>query len=314
MPSKVILVELKKIQYFLRIVEKGSLSKAAESLYLTQPTLSRFLAKLEEETGTKLFFRGKQNSLELTECGQKYYETAKKIDALWTGLEAELSSHRSSIVGKTHIFLGIDGDHLYPFAFSCAEQVMKQYPELSIHISCHNSLEIPQHLIEGTLDLAILSYSEMDERLVYLLDKKTEVDLVVSKANPLAAQSYQLPGQENRRVTLQALPPNTPFLLMKPPAVLRQETDQYMKKLKYEPNVMLDYVRHASVPTLISSNKDLVGFCPRNNRSEQMAYLALDPPFYVTRGICYRQNAELCPAEQALIALLKKRPKIRSLD
>ena len=44
-------MELKKIRYFLRIVEKGGLSKAAESLYLTQPTMSRFLAKLEEERG-----------------------------------------------------------------------------------------------------------------------------------------------------------------------------------------------------------------------------------------------------------------------
>ena len=43
-------MELKKIEYFLRIVDEGSLSKAAQSLYLTQPTLSRFLEKLESET------------------------------------------------------------------------------------------------------------------------------------------------------------------------------------------------------------------------------------------------------------------------
>ena len=54
---------LRKIRYFLSIVENGSLSKAAQDLYLTQPTLSRFLAKLEEEVGHELFLRQKDNSL-----------------------------------------------------------------------------------------------------------------------------------------------------------------------------------------------------------------------------------------------------------
>jgi len=71
-------MELKKIQYFLSIVEEGSLSKAAQSLYLTQPTLSRFLARLEEEAGVQLFRRNKDSSLELTEAGEAYLNAAKK--------------------------------------------------------------------------------------------------------------------------------------------------------------------------------------------------------------------------------------------
>ena len=75
-------MELKKIKYFLRIVEKGGLSKAASSLYLTQPTLSRFLSNLEEELGVKLFVRGHDNSLTLTQAGQIYLEMAKKVETM----------------------------------------------------------------------------------------------------------------------------------------------------------------------------------------------------------------------------------------
>lgn len=87
-------MELKKIQYFLKIVETGSLSKAAEQLYLTQPTLSRFLLKLEEEAGTKLFSRGRDNSLSLTAGGLVYLEAARRIDAIWNDMQADLQQER----------------------------------------------------------------------------------------------------------------------------------------------------------------------------------------------------------------------------
>ena len=87
-------MELKKVQYFLKIVEAGSLSRAAEQLYLTQPTLSRFLAKLEEEAGTKFFSRGRDNSLSLTADGLIYLEAARRIDVLWNEMQADLQQER----------------------------------------------------------------------------------------------------------------------------------------------------------------------------------------------------------------------------
>ena len=87
-------MELRNITYFLRIVETGSLSKAAESLYLTQPTLSRFLSKLEDELGVTLFRRSKSTALELTEAGQKIAVRARKLQeqyfsALYRGVSEE---------------------------------------------------------------------------------------------------------------------------------------------------------------------------------------------------------------------------------
>ncbi len=53
-------MELRVLKYFLTVAEKESITKAAESLYITQPTLSRQLMDLEEEVGKKLFIRGKK--------------------------------------------------------------------------------------------------------------------------------------------------------------------------------------------------------------------------------------------------------------
>ena len=60
-------------EYFLRIAEYENISKAAESLYISQPSLSKYLKKLEESVGTELFER-KQSSLRLTDGGRAFLE------------------------------------------------------------------------------------------------------------------------------------------------------------------------------------------------------------------------------------------------
>ena len=89
-------MKLKKVQYFLKIVEKGSLSKAANSVGLIQPTLTRFLAGLEKEAGTKLFSRGKDNSLTLTTAGLIYLEAARKINVIWNNMLADLRNEQDN--------------------------------------------------------------------------------------------------------------------------------------------------------------------------------------------------------------------------
>ena len=72
-------MELRKISYFLKIVECGSLSKAAQSLYLTQPSLSRFLDGLEADVGVKLFTRSKSSSLVLTPAENYLIKLLKEV-------------------------------------------------------------------------------------------------------------------------------------------------------------------------------------------------------------------------------------------
>lgn len=71
-------MELKDIEYFLAIAEEGNLVKAAERMYISQPAMSKFLSKLENEYGTKFFIRN-HNHLKLTNFGLIFLDGAKKI-------------------------------------------------------------------------------------------------------------------------------------------------------------------------------------------------------------------------------------------
>ena len=81
---------IKELAYVIAVAEKGNVSKAAESLFISQPSLSRFIKDLENRLGVTLFQRI-NNRLILTYAGEKYVETAKKITELYARLEQELS-------------------------------------------------------------------------------------------------------------------------------------------------------------------------------------------------------------------------------
>ena len=77
------------IETFWAVVQHGTMTAAAEALYITQPTLSMRIRALEERVGTPLFLRGKgQRRIQLTEAGQKFLTLARR----WQSLLAETDS------------------------------------------------------------------------------------------------------------------------------------------------------------------------------------------------------------------------------
>lgn len=303
-------MELRKIQYFLRIVDAGSLSKAAQSLYLTQPTLSRFLEKLEEELGVALFVREKNNALTLTPAGKTYLQTARKIDAQLQKLDTQLQPYRKE---EGTLVFGISGDYLLPFARECAEKVKAQYPELSVSCECDSSPVIQQMVADGSVRIGLCAFLEKDPALSYALCNKTEINLVVAKDHPLAARSYRIPGQEACRISLSQLPGDAGFAMMRGNTVLRRTVETYLARQKYVPDVRQTYSRHGSIARVVGTSQ-LIGFCPADNHSERLAYLALDPPLYYSHGVCWQQRTSLHPAERLLVSLLKRMPGKRNLD
>ena len=302
-------MELRKIQYFLRIVEEGSLSKAAQSLYLTQPTLSRFLEKLEQEVGAALFTRSRNNALVLTPEGETYLKTARKIDALWRALDEELAPGRKQ---ENKLTFGISGDYLQPFAAQCARQVMERYPGVSVSYFCDSSPEIQRLVAQGEIRIGLCAFDKKDPLLSYAQCSKTEMNLVVSKAHPLAQHSYRLPGQADKRIALRQLEENAEFVMMRGRTVLREITEKYMSKQKYTPKVTQTYVRHGALPEVVGGSQ-LIGFCPASDFSDRFAYIALEPAFHYCHGVCWLRKTVLTPQEKMLISLLKEMPQERRL-
>ena len=99
-------MELRVLRYFLAVVREQTVSAAAESLHLTQPTLSRQLRELEEQLGKKLFIRG-SHRIELTEEGMLLRKRAEQILELVSRTENDIASSNETIagdeIGRAHV-------------------------------------------------------------------------------------------------------------------------------------------------------------------------------------------------------------------
>jgi len=106
-------MELRVLEYFLAVARKESISKAAESLHLSQPTLSRQIRDLEEELGKQLLIRGNRR-VTLTDEGRLLQKRAEEIVSLVNKAEKELSLSDEIIAGDVYIGAGETESMRYP--------------------------------------------------------------------------------------------------------------------------------------------------------------------------------------------------------
>ena len=148
-------MEIRVLRYFLTAASEGSISRAAEKLNLTQPTLSRQLRELEEELGVSLFERGRKNrSLTLTEEGRLLRLRAGEIVELAERTESELSPASAQISGD--IFIGAGETRAMRIIAGAAERIRSQHSGVRFHIYSGNADEVYRRLDSGLLDLGIV--------------------------------------------------------------------------------------------------------------------------------------------------------------
>lgn len=148
-------MELRVLKYFLTIVREGSIIKAAETLYITQPTLSRQIMELEEELGTKLIIRGNKNrKISLTNEGIRLKKRAEEIVELTERTELEFKNQSEEISGNIYIGGG-ETDSMRLIA-KLALKLQKKYPNIRYHLYSGNADDIAEKLDKGLLDFGIL--------------------------------------------------------------------------------------------------------------------------------------------------------------
>ena len=146
-------MEMRHLRYFVTIVESGSLSKAADQLYIAQPALSLNVRALEAELKTKLLFRSPQG-VRPTEAGRRLYHHALTMLSFIEKINQEVRHGISSETGRVAIGLPFT---LAPVLGSLLfQRVRTKYPGVHLHILEFMSELLPELLTRGRLDMAIV--------------------------------------------------------------------------------------------------------------------------------------------------------------
>ena len=147
-------MEARVLEYFLRVVEHGSINRAAEELRLSQPSLSRWITLLEHEVGTQLLIRTRRG-IRLTDAGTLLVERARPILRQLDLLREEIGQK-----GKTEPTLGMPLSMQRVVTVPFVEQLSQADPNvvLRIHEGINNALR--KWMEEGVLDVAIMTNLE----------------------------------------------------------------------------------------------------------------------------------------------------------
>ncbi|MDO4890891.1 MAG: LysR family transcriptional regulator [Coriobacteriaceae bacterium] len=164
-------MELRTLKYFLAVAEEGNISNAAKLLHVSQPTLSRQLASLEQEFGRELYTRGR-SGIELNEHGLILQHYANSIVSLSEKAEAEMSMPAKSVRGTVHIAAGeCKGMALVAEAIC---RVRASYPDITFVFTSGNTVALKEDLIRGfhdvMLECEVHSHAKMNVMRMPIVD------------------------------------------------------------------------------------------------------------------------------------------------
>src|ERR1700722_5977953 len=178
-------MEMHPLRVFLTVSAEKSFSRAAEKLLRTQPAISLSIQRLETELGEKLIDRSAKDLL-LTDAGKIVLEYARRFENLQGDLENALAELRDKSAGRLTIGAN-ESSTLY--LLDHIERYRRQFPKIKVQIRRSLSSKIPAELIDGDLELGILTYDPEDERLVSKVIYQDHLAFIVSPQHHLAAQA-----------------------------------------------------------------------------------------------------------------------------
>lgn len=184
-------MELRELKYFLAIARKQSISKAAEVLFITQPSLSRQMQNLEKEIGKQLFIRGNKK-ITLTETGILLRKRAEEMIALYEKTQAEITIPSENIGGN--IYIGGGESYAVGFVAKVAKAVQTENPNIKFHFFSGDTGEVIEKLDKGLIDFGILVEPADLSKYDYIrLPQKDTWGVLMRKDSPLSEKEYITP-------------------------------------------------------------------------------------------------------------------------
>lgn len=143
-------MEIRELRYFLAVAREENITRAAQSLHIAQPSLSKQLMELEKKLGKQLLIRGKKK-ITLTEEGAILRKRAEEIVELVEKTEHEISYDFEELSGDIYI-----GGSTSETILSVAADLRREYPDVRFHFYSGDAQDVSERLNHGSLDFAVM--------------------------------------------------------------------------------------------------------------------------------------------------------------
>ncbi len=186
-------MEIRLLKYFLAVSREENITAAAESLHITQPTLSKQLMELEDELGKKLLIRGKRK-ITLTEDGILLRKRAGEIIDLLEKTQAELKNLDNEVISGD-IYIGAGETEGMRIIAKLSSKLQKKYPNIHYHLFSGNSEDVIEKLDKGLIDFGVLIEPTDIKKYGYVkLPVYDTWGVLMRKDSDLAKKDYMEPN------------------------------------------------------------------------------------------------------------------------
>ncbi|MEC2345471.1 MULTISPECIES: cidABC operon transcriptional activator CidR [Paenibacillus] len=220
-------MDIRQMQVLIEVARLRSFTKAAEALYITQPTISKTIKAMEEELGVVLFDRvGKK--IELTDAGQIIATQAQQIVTSFQNLMAELDDLRN--LKKGHLRIGLPpmvGASFFPRVIG---EFHQRYPDITIQLFEDGAKKVEQDVAKGLLDVGVAVLPTVEAELSYFPFVEEKLNLVVHPSHRLA---------ERECVELAELAPDG-FVLFREDFTLHDRIIGACAKVGFHPHIIYE--------------------------------------------------------------------------
>src|SRR6266567_3395284 len=287
-------MELYPLQVFLKVATEKSFSRAAERLLRTQPAVSLAVQRLEAELGEKLIDRSAKELL-LTDAGRTVLDYARRFESLRQELENSLAELRDNSAGR--LVIGAN-ESTTLYLLSHIGNYRRLYPKVKVQVRRSFSSKIPTELIDGNLELGLISYDPGDDRLISRIIYTDSLVFVVSPQHRFA---------NRESVSITELDMET-FIAHNVVSPYREVVLREFQRHKVPLNMEVEMPTIETIRKLVQSNEG-VAFVPRMcvEQEIEQGLLAEVKELHVERKIrlVYPTRRALSHAAKAFLDVIK---------
>ena len=290
-------MELRHIRYFAALAREGNVSRAAKSLGISQPALSKQLGELESCLGQTLFERGAR-AVKLTDKGEVFRRRADDILSLVDCTVREVSCAASKLSGR--ITIGAAETFGFSRVAAALRDLIAQNPAVSFHLVSGNAEDLAQRVQKGTLDLGVfVGPGRLDGCDTLSLGVCHAMGLLLEKGDPLAKKKGIAPADLLGR----------PLLVprrLRMSSELMGWTGYDYAKLNVVGTFNLLHNAAFAVSEGVGAAVTIDGLVPEI-LAKRLAFRPFEPAFYSEAYLAWKEKRELAPAAAALVRLLRAR-------
>lgn len=299
-------MDFREFQYVITIADCRSITEAAKQLYISQPSLSYALAKIEKEIGLKLFDRSKQ-PLTLTDAGQYYVTVARQFLRDKSNFQSHLADLKNGANGS--ISLGIPAERSGYMLPPVLPQFRQEFPGSSFYIQEASTTELFSLLRNNKVSFIVVPFNKEDLPAHLTAEYIYPEDLILVAGKDMFSPDMFL-DQERRLIDLKKCA-DIPFIHIKKAHSVHAKVNWLFQKANITPNILLEEESSLSAAQLAAGG---LGFTivPGRVRSilgkdwRDYCYRCTPQPIHWEVNAIYKETTYLNKAERFLIELLKK--------